>query len=91
MHISFNNFTMKEKFDLIFEWWKDYKSKYPFSKKEYYNSIPVHCCKECKSLAIIAEDIGDYCFDCGCTETETMSYEDWERKYRFTKIQGKLS
>ena len=83
--------NMTEDFDLRFSWWDEYKKKYPFSRKEYYNSIPVHCCKECHSLHILGDEgLDDYCGDCGCVETEEISYEAWERKYRFTKIQGKI-
>lgn len=78
-------------FDLKFKWWKEFKETNPNSLKEYYNSIPVCFCKECHSLNILIDDIlGDYCGDCGCTEIEESSYQDWERTYKYTKIQTKL-
>lgn len=78
-------------FQLRFKWWKEYNKLHPNPKKYYYEAIPVFCCKECHSLHIkIDPELGDYCGDCGCTETEKLQYKEWERKYRFTKIQSKL-
>lgn len=82
---------MTAEYKLLYGWWEDHKKKHSTSKKEYYNSIPVHVCKECHSLYILTDDeLGDYCGECGNTETEEMKYSEWERLYRFTKIQTKL-
>lgn len=51
------------------------------NKKEQYNSIPVHYCKNCLSLKIIAGDGYDYCDECGGTSIETCSIEEWEKLY----------
>lgn len=46
--------------------------------REDYDSIPVHFCKRCRSLNIITDpEVGDYCLDCGCTETETALIEQY--------------
>lgn len=54
-------------------------------RKDYYNSEPVHYCPRCLSLRImriIGIDDLDYCDDCGCTQTEQSSIEEWQKKYR---------
>jgi hypothetical protein len=55
------------------------------SAKEDYNSIPVHYCRECLSLRVMrVANMGDasYCDDCGCTDIEQASIEEWEQLYR---------
>lgn len=50
-----------------------------------YNTIPVFYCKQCLSLKIrdipILED-SDYCDDCGSTNIEKCSIEEWEALYK---------
>lgn len=54
-------------------------------KQADYNSEPIHYCQRCLSLKILRvpgiEDL-DYCDDCGCTQTEQSSIEEWQKKYR---------
>lgn len=48
--------------------------------KEEYNNEPVYVCKRCHSLAIMTynqSNITEYCRDCGSTDIEIMSIEDW--------------
>ena len=58
-------------------------------KKEDFNEEPVMYCKHCLSLRIL--DLGDadteYCDECGSTDIEQSSIEDWEVLYR--SIYGK--
>ena len=53
-------------------------------KQAEYNSEPVHYCSRCLSLKIMSV-IGveglDYCDDCGSTQIQQSSIEDWEKKY----------
>lgn len=50
---------------------------------EDYNSIPIVYCKNCLSLKImILDDRTDYCDNCGCTNVEHASIEDWEKLYK---------
>ena len=56
--------------------------KYP---KEEYNNIPVHYCKECLSLkvmGVVGMEEACYCDDCGCTDIEQTSIEEWEQLYK---------
>ena len=50
-----------------------------------YNRIPVHYCKECLSLKIMRvagmED-ACYCDDCGSTNIEKTSIDEWEDLYK---------
>lgn len=49
-----------------------------------YNSEPVYYCKHCLSLKIFdVEGIPDseYCDECGSTDIEQTSIEDWENLY----------
>lgn len=47
-----------------------------------YNSEPVHYCKKCLSLKIMAFDNNDYCDICGSTDIETVDIESWREMYR---------
>lgn len=53
--------------------------------KSQYNSIPVHYCKHCLSLAVAGiestEDF-DYCTSCGSVNIEQCSIEEWEELYK---------
>ena len=48
-----------------------------------YDDDPVYYCPRCLSLEIKA-DIGDYCYcnKCGSTTIETVSIDEWEKKYK---------
>lgn len=50
-----------------------------------YNSEPVFYCKHCMSLHIIDSGFMDYCANCGSTDIETASLEEYdvEHKKRF--------
>lgn len=54
-------------------------------KQADYNSEPVYYCPRCLSLKIMGvpgiEGL-DYCDDCGCTQPEQSSIEEWQKKYR---------
>lgn len=55
------------------------------SPKEEYNNIPVHYCKECFSLKVmrvVGMEKACYCDDCGCTDVEQTSIEEWEQLYK---------
>lgn len=53
--------------------------------KQDYNSIPVHYCKHCLSLAIKGigdnEDL-DYCEQCGSVDIEVCTIDEWEELYK---------
>lgn len=50
--------------------------------KDDYNSEPVFYCKNCLSLRVmILDDDTEYCDECGCTEMESSSIEDWQKLY----------
>lgn len=52
--------------------------------KEEYNNIPIHFCKECLSLKVmrvIGMEEACYCDDCGGTDIEEASIEEWEQLY----------
>lgn len=51
---------------------------------EDYNSEPVHYCKKCLSLKIMAFDNSDYCDICGNTDIETTDIESWKKIYKDT-------
>lgn len=58
------------------------KEEFP---KEHYNKIPVHYCADCLSLAVIrvaGTDDMCYCDECGCTNIEETSIEEWETLYK---------
>lgn len=50
---------------------------------EDYDSEPVAYCSKCYSLKIRHEDAldTDCCADCGSTDIQESSVEEWERKY----------
>lgn len=54
-------------------------------QQEEYNNIPVLYCKHCLSLKIRniprIED-SDYCDECGSTNIESCSIEEWENLYK---------
>lgn len=53
-----------------------------------YNDEPVYYCPHCLSLKIKRlNEFIDYCDDCGCTEIETTSIDNWQEIYkkRFNK------
>lgn len=54
---------------------KDYNNK--------YNKEPIHYCKGCGSLHIIA-DKNDYCFDCSSSNIGKTTIEVWEEWYKQT-------
>lgn len=43
-----------------------------------YNSIPVFYCKHCLSLRIIDGGFVDYCDECGSTDVEATSLEEYD-------------
>ena len=48
-----------------------------------YDNEPVYYCPHCLSLKIkILNSFIDYCDDCGCTEIETTTIDEWQRMYR---------
>lgn len=50
-----------------------------------YNDEPVFYCKSCLSLKIKTVASGldlDYCDECGCTDIEEASIEEWQALYR---------
>lgn len=49
--------------------------------KDDYNSEPVFYCKNCLSLRVMVLDDNEYCDECGCTEMESSSIEDWQKLY----------
>ncbi len=53
--------------------------------KEDYDDEPVYYCKRCLSLNIrqvpLMENL-DYCGECGSTEIETTSIEEWKALYK---------
>lgn len=64
--------------------------------KEEVNSIPVYYCKDCLSLAVktvTSLDDACYCDDCGSTNIETASIDEWEamyeRRYGFKYLNNK--
>ena len=50
--------------------------------KEEYNEVPVHYCTCCLSLDIRRSSEGDYCDDCGSTDTWVTSIQEWEEMYK---------
>lgn len=56
--------------------------------KHDYNAEPVHYCSHCLSLSIKElynkknhnHDL-DLCLECGCTDINEASYEDWNKLY----------
>ena len=55
------------------------------SQPNNYNDIPVLYCKHCLSLRVrdiqMMED-SDYCDECGSTNIEECSIEEWETLYK---------
>lgn len=56
-------------------------------KDNKYNKEPVYFCKNCGSLHIITDTIGDYCYDCSGANIGKASLESWEDliKNKFNK------
>lgn len=54
------------------------------ARQEKVEEEPVTYCSRCYSLSIVYEDaIGeDCCKECGCTDLQTASFEEWERLYQ---------
>lgn len=55
------------------------------NQSDNYNEIPVLYCKHCLSLKIrniSAMEDSDYCDDCGSTDIEECSIEEWEALYK---------
>lgn len=53
--------------------------------KTDYNNIPVFYCKNCLSLKIFSVDHVDnseYCDECGSTDIEQTSVENWNELYK---------
>ncbi len=51
--------------------------------KNKYNDEPVFYCKKCLSLAIKSDiDDYDYCNECGSTDIDTDTVDNWEAKYK---------
>ena len=54
-------------------------------QNDIYNKEPVYYCKSCLSLKIrniVSMEDSDYCDECGSTNIETCSIEEWEDKYK---------
>lgn len=52
---------------------------------EYYNSEPVFYCKHCLSLKVLGVeyiDDAEYCDECGSTNIEKTTIEEWEKLYK---------
>ena len=52
---------------------------------EDYNQEPVYYCKHCLSLKIMrVADMEDaeYCDECGSTNIEQASIQEWEKRYK---------
>ena len=52
--------------------------------KQDYNDIPVYYCINCLSLGIVKESESSrnsYCKECGSTEQNVTTIEDWEFLY----------
>lgn len=50
-----------------------------------YNQEPVYYCKHCLSLRIMGVaslDNAEYCDECGSTNIEQTSIEEWEKLYK---------
>lgn len=50
-----------------------------------YNQEPVFFCKNCLSLKIryvVGLEDSDYCDECGSTEIEQASIEEWQEMYK---------
>ena len=64
--------------------------------KEEYNEVPVYYCTCCLSLDIRRSESGDYCDDCGSTDTWVTTITDWEEMYKaaygkpFLKLKTKV-
>ena len=58
----------------------DMNKKY---SKEEYNKEPVYYCSRCLSLNIIilSENV-DYCDNCGCTDIQEASLDNWKALYK---------
>ena len=52
-------------------------------RHEGYDEEPVRYCSRCYSLKIKYNEALDfeYCDDCGCTDTQESSVEEWEQLY----------
>lgn len=53
--------------------------------KEEFNQEPIYYCKQCLSLKIMRvagmDDVA-YCDECGSTDIEETSIEEWRKLYR---------
>lgn len=65
------------------------------SPKEEFNKEPVHYCKQCLSLKVMrvaGMDDAVYCDECGSTDIEEASIEEWEalfqKKYGFKYLEN---
>lgn len=47
-----------------------------------YNSIPVFYCKHCLSLKIIDGGYIDYCDNCGSTDVDEASLEEYDAMHK---------
>lgn len=64
---------------------KEYMNTLNQSRQQDYNSIPVHYCKHCLSLAIKgieSTEEFDYCETCGSVDIKQCSIEEWEELYK---------
>lgn len=53
--------------------------------KEEYNKIPVLYCKNCLSLKVMGVpgiDDASFCDDCGSSDIEQCTIEEWQKIYR---------
>lgn len=55
--------------------------KEPTYTKAEYNKEPVHYCTHCLSLRILKVNDFDYCDNCGSTDIDKCTIEEWENKY----------
>ena len=55
------------------------------NSKQEYNEEPVFYCKNCLSLKVKTVQVDsnlDYCDECGSTDIEQISIEEWEDIYK---------
>lgn len=52
-------------------------------EKINYNDVPVEYCRNaaCCSLAVVEDDDGIYCKDCGCTKFLKAHVDEWREYY----------
>ena len=54
-------------------------------QNDIYNKEPVYYCKSCLSLKIrniVSMEDSDYCDECGSTNIEQCSIQEWEKLYK---------